>query len=183
MKYLFSILILFTALFSATAAELPDNLQKLQEELGDKLKIISVDDDDFKDDDDNKFFVLKVVSSQDERATDLTPLMRVTVQLLDRKSKTTVFAQAEKKSRPLPGNNRYGGSTRWEFHVPFGDMKRPKLTAYAVEFGVNEGGTFVAGASEYDKVDSADEIMDGKGTKVKMTCPVSKHDTTSEGNN
>jgi len=183
MKRLLSVLILFSIFFSTTtiAAELPANLKELQEELGDKIKLMSVDDDDFEDDNDNEFFVLMVKSSQDERDIDMRPLMRVTVRLFDKKTKTTVFAQVEKKAGKLPGNDRYAGSTKWEFHIPFGDMKKPKLVAYAVEFGVMEGSTFVPGAFEYDDVESAEEIMNGEGTKVKMTCPVSKHETNSDG--
>ena len=179
MKYLSLILISFGVLCSAIAVELPKSLLGFQKDLQDKIKILSVDDDDFKNDADERFFILKIRSSQDERETDLRPVMRVTVKLFDRKTGVTVFAQKELKSKRLPGNDRYAGSTQWEFQIPYDGMKRPKLVAYAVEFGVTQDGTFVPGATEYDKVDSAEEIMSGEGTEVYVTTARCDHETNS----
>lgn len=175
MKYLSLILLLLgISICSVTAADLTER----QEELSEQLKLLSVDDDDFEDDNDNEFFVLHVKTSQDANALDLTPTMRVTVKLFDKKTKTTVFAQKEQGGKRI--NDRYTGTTRWEFHIPFGDMKKPKLEAYAVELGLNEGGTFIAGAFEYDGVESADEIMSGEGSKVQITKSTCAHDSASD---
>lgn len=173
MKYLFAVLVLFATFFSASAADLPDYLKDLQEKYANGMNVVSVSDDDFKDDNDNKFFVLKIVSRQDDRVTDLDYLMRVTFQLTDKKAKSVVFCQVEKKPRPVPPADYYADRTDWEIRLPFGQLKRPKLTAYAVEFGFRMDGYFVPVATDYDKVDSAEEILNGEGTEMKtdyMSC-------------
>jgi len=175
MKRLLSILILFSIFFSATAADLPDDLKELQKEYKGQIKIWGVNDDDFEDEDDNEFFVLTFQSCQDERKPDLNYLMRVTVQLTDKKTGSTVFAQTKKKPRPVPLDGKYANSTKWGFQVPFGEMKKPKLTAYAIEFGIMKDGTFVPVGFEYDEVESAEQIMTGEGTEVKMKNTLSQH--------
>jgi hypothetical protein len=167
---------MFTAFFSTIAAELPDNLKERQEELSEKLKILDVEDDDFEDESDNEFFVLKIRSSQDPQSTDLSPIMRVTVKLFDKKTQTTVFAQEELKSKRLPGDDKYSGTTRWEFHIPYKRMKKPRLVAHAVEFGVFEGDTFIPASVDYDDVESAEEILAGRYRKVKISKSTCKHD-------
>ena len=184
MKYLSLILILLGVSFSyAAAAELSaEQLQERQEELEDKLGILSFDDDDFEDETTEKeFFVLTVRTSQDRRDENLRPTMRVTVKLFDKKTKTTVFAQGEATAGSLPKNDKYSGTTEWEFHIPFGEMKKPKLVAAVVELGVKEGGGFIIAEAEYDKVESVDEILNGDGTQVSFTKRKGNHIRTSSG--
>jgi hypothetical protein len=183
MKRLFLILVSLGMLFSAFAADEALSMEEFKEELADKLSLLSIDDDDWENEyTEEEFFVLKVDTSQDERDTDLRPVLRVTFKLFDKKTKTTVFVQAEKTAGRIPGNDRYAGRTEWEFHVPFDGMKKPKLIASAVEFGVKKDGEFIIAEAEYDDVENADEIMKGDGIEVSATKSTCKHQTTESDN-
>lgn len=177
MKYIFLSLFSFSLFFFATADELPKHLQELKEDYENKIKVWGVNDDDVEDDNDNKFFVLKFCSRQDDndKSVILNYWMHVTVRLTDRKTQTVVFAQAEQKSRPIRDMTYYAGQTDWEYRIPFGQMKKPKLDAYAIEFGFRQDGNFVPVAVEYDDVEFAEEILAGEGTKVNMIFVRSQH--------
>jgi len=176
MKRILSILILLSICGPVVAEALPDYLQDMQEKYKGRIKVWAVEDDDFEDDNDNEFFVLKFESRQDDRDEGkLDYQMRVTVQLTDKRTKEVVYAQATKVPRPLPPNDWYSDHTAWEFRIPFGNLKKPKLTAYAVEFGFLKDSYFVPVGVEYDEVDSAEDILKGGGTKVRMRCTRSAH--------
>jgi len=177
MKYLLCILISLSAFFAVSANDLPEHLTELAESYENKMKVWAVDDDDFEDENDNEFFVLKFCSRQDDndKSIRLNYLMRVTVQLTDRKTDTVVFAQSERKRSRINNMIYYADQTDWEFHIPFDGMKKPKLTAYVIEFGFRQDGYFVPVAVESDEVESADEILNGEGNEVNMIFIHSKH--------
>lgn len=170
MKGLLELLIIFVAFFSVTAEEIPEYLLDMADEYGDNTRLFSINDDDVEDENGNDFFVLKFCTFQDD--THEKPFgytLRVTVQLTDRKTQTVVFDQIEENipQRKIGKMTYYEGHA-WEYQIPFGEMKRPKLSAYAIEFGFEKDGHFVILAADYDKVDSADEILNGEGHEVKM---------------
>jgi hypothetical protein len=171
MKYLLSLMMFFYSFVSISAAELPEYLQELKEDYESKMKVWAIEDDDFEDDDDKEWFVLKFCSTQDDtnKSIKLNYLMRVTVQLTDKKTDTVVFAQMEReKIKTINHMEYYSGRTEWQFWIPFGEMKKPKLTAYAIEFGFKQDGYFVPVAVDYDGVESAEEILEGGGQNVTM---------------
>ncbi len=176
MKRMLSIFTLLCVYCSAGAEALPDYLQDMQEDYQGRIKVWAIKDDDVEDDNDNEFFVLQFESRQDDRDEGkLDYQMRVTVQLTDKKTKEVVYAQTTKVPRPLPPNDWYADHTAWEFRIPFGDLKKPKLTAYAIEFGFLKDSHFVPVGVDYDEVDNAEEILKGGGTKVRMKCTRSAH--------
>lgn len=175
MKRILSVLTLSLSL-SAIAGELPEDIQELRDSLNGHMKIWAVKDDDFEDDNDNEFFVLKFESCQDDRDEGKADyLMRVTVQLTDKKSGAVIYAQTSRKPKPLPPDDKYADHTKWEFQIPFGQMKKPKLTGCVIEFGFKNGSVLVPVDVYCDDVDTPEEIMNGEGTRVKMRCTRSTH--------
>jgi hypothetical protein len=176
MKYLILSLILCSAFFSSIAAEIPQNLLDIAEEYSGDIRLWGVNDSDFEDENENEFFVLKFYSYQDfSKSIPFKPKMRITVQLTDRKTKTVVFSQITETAPKVKESqlDRYGRHL-WECRIPYGSMKRPKLSAYAVEMGFEKKDCFVPVSADYDKVDSAEEIINGEGSKVEMTFKVKR---------
>lgn len=99
--------------------------------------------------------------------------MRITVQLKDRKTETVVFSQITETAPKVKKSklDRYGMHL-WECRIPYGSMKRPKLSACAVEMGFEKKECFVPVSADYDKVDSAEEIIKGEGSEVEMTVKI-----------
>lgn len=170
MKYIFFILILLATFLSVNAVELPESLTDMAEEYAGDIRIWGVNDDDFEDDNENEFFVLKFSSFVDySKSIPFEPLIRVTVQLTDRKTKTVVFSQIKAAAPKVSARNaQYYSGHRCECLIPYGTMKRPKLSACAVEIGFKQDGYFVPVYAEYDKADSAEEIMHGEGNEVSL---------------
>ena len=171
MRFIFLTVALFCSFISVTADELPEYLQELKEDYENKIKVWAIDDDDFEDDDEKEWFILKFCTSQDDndKSVQLSYRLRITVQLTDKKTDTVVFSQIEWDKIKIIGDMvGYTGRTDWQFWIPFGEMKKPKLTAYVIEFGLKRDGYFVPVAVECDGVESAEEITEGGGSKVKM---------------
>lgn len=120
------------------------------------VRINSVNDGTIRNDDREKIAVLKFNTSQDERDKEGFRV-RVTVEMTD-KSKTSYYAQLMRKQAEV--NSEYLGQDRWEFHVPHGELERPKVTAYVVEYGLMDEETFVPLVIEMDGVDSVEELIE-----------------------
>ena len=180
MKRILFILTVLATTLSLTAEELPDYLVDLQDDYDGRLKVWELKDDDIEDRKGNDVFVIQFKTRQDIRDEGKENYqLCVTVQLTDKKTKMIVFSQSTMTPHPLPPDapqTRYAGYTEWEFQIPFGKLTRPKLSACTIEFGLTKDSFFVPVATLFEDVDSADEIMKGEGTKVKMKCTVnSKH--------
>jgi hypothetical protein len=177
MKSALFALLLVAGPFVLRAADLPEHLEDLVDEYSNQMAVWGVNDDDFEDEYGKEYLVIKFCSRQDDSNTQRKPKyrMRFTAQVTDNKTKTVVVAQAEKGIRVVHDMNSYTGRTEWEFRIPFGKMKKPKLTAYAVEFGLIEGGAFVPVAVDYKHADSAEEILLGEGQRGSLECTRSKH--------
>lgn len=99
--------------------------------------------------------------------------IQVSIELTDKDK--TVYWGAVSLSSPVFKANKQGnlpsGTITWEFEASSADMKRPKITGYSVEYGYEKDGEFVVLASEFDDVDSAQELADrnkkSKSIKVK----------------
>jgi len=172
MKRCLIALILLACCFSASAKKLPEHLAKLPKELLEKreqmegrIKIGSVNDTTIENDDDEEISVLKFYTCQDER-DNLNYRMRVTIELTDDRGKgDSYFAQLSCKQPSVP--LEYTGETTWEFHLPHGELKKVKMTAYAVQYGFFESGTFVPVSEKFDDVDSAEEITTRTTTRIE----------------
>lgn len=114
-------------------------------------------------------------NGQDKRDNHLSYEMQVTVQLTDKKTGTVGFAQVIDAPGPITDLDRYAGYTNWEFRIPFGDMKNPKLTACVIEFGFVKQDLFIPISVFCDDVDSAEEIISAGGTELSMKSRGGKH--------
>jgi len=129
------------------------------------VKIISINEDTVRGDDDSKSEVIKFSTYQDENDDALNFRMRITVELKD-KSKKTYFAQMARGQGAL--DSEYTGEDNWEFKIPHGDLERPKISAYAIQYGILCEGEFIPVVEEFDDVDSAEEITVRTTTRIDI---------------
>jgi hypothetical protein len=152
-------------------ANLPADLLEKREELEGRIKIGTVNDSKMKNDADEKVTEIKFHTYQDER-DELNYRIRVTIEMTDRQ-KNTYFAQISRPPKPFPGE--YTGESDWAFQIPHGDLERPKVSAYAIEYGFLDGSTFVPVAEEFDDVDCAEEITDRTQARINIKCTHNSH--------
>ncbi|QHI68824.1 hypothetical protein [Tichowtungia aerotolerans] len=151
----------------STAAEVSEEMAKLQDEYKGHMKIWAVEDDEEESSSGREYFLLKFESRQDVRDRHLNYEMHAAIQLTDKKTDQVVYAEATAVPSELPPDDFYADHTKWELKIPFGDMKKPKLTASAIEFGFIRNGQFIPIAVDYDKVDSMEEIVNSSAKEVK----------------
>ncbi len=169
------ILILVTVGFYSAAAELSEEIEKLQDKYKGHMKVWAVTEDDYETSSGKQFFVLKFESRQDIRDNDLKYEMHVTVQLTDRKTGITGYAEAFESPGPIVDVDRYINYTTWEFRIPFGEMKKPKMTACVIEFGFVHQGQFIPVSVVCDKADSSEEIIAAGGIELDIKCRRAAH--------
>lgn len=176
MKHYPIALIFLTAHLFVSGADLPASLGKLaapsadieelKEELEDKVAIGSVEDNTVKNDAGEKMEVIRFYTNRDENC-DTRFRMRVTVEIEDKEGNTYFASLTE----PHTGSgDDFTGKEKWEFEIPHGDLKRPKLSAYAIQSGVRHNGTFIPIAEEMDDVDSEEEIRERSSNRIDMKC-------------
>ena len=124
------------------------------------VKMGTIKDSTIRNDEDEKIEVLKFFTYQDEHH-EFDFRMRVTVELTE-KAGDRYFAQIEKKQGKV--HAEYTGEDQWEFHIPYVDLVRPKLTAYVIQYGILLDGAFLVLAEDLDDAESAGEI--------EARCPV-----------
>lgn len=54
----------------------------------------------------------------------------------------------------------YSGAVRWVFEALHGDLKRPKITGYVVEFGYQQGKEFTCFDKQYYRTESKEELVE-----------------------
>ena len=120
------------------------------------VKIDTIRSDTYRDQDRNNFELLKFNTSQYEM--DKGPFyMRVTVELKD--SNTNPYIQLMRYRGDVTEYD-YVGQDRWELHIPHGELSRPRIRAYVIEYGVMDGETFIPVATQTKNAKTADEIVE-----------------------
>lgn len=175
MQYIRSILILLTLTLRVGAAEISEEVQELQDDYKGRMKVWAITDDYYENSRGNEYFVLKFESRQDTRDNNLNYEMHVTVQLTDKKTELTGYAQIVEVPGPIRDVDNYADHTAWEFRIPFGNMKKPKMTACVIEFGFVKKNQFIPIAVDCDDVDSPEEIIDAGGVELDIKCKRSSH--------
>ncbi len=161
MKIYTGLLVFCMSCFVAVGAGISeDELERLER----TVKIGSVNDDTVENDADEEFEQLKFYTYQNED-DDYNFRMRVTMELTDR-SKNTYFAQLMKPRGVVSAE--YTGEDNWKFEVPHGDLERPKVTAYVVQYGIQLGSEFVVLAEETDDVDTVEELTERSPTRLEQ---------------
>jgi hypothetical protein len=135
------------------AQETPDT-EAMQKALKKELDMGSVVKSDFRDDTDQKFERIKLTTEQDEDGSFMGT-MRFTVELTDKAGETR-WGQILRKQAKRPAE--YDGKDEWTFEFPHGELDKPKMTAYALEYGWETDKVFTPVVQEFYKVESADEI-------------------------
>ncbi len=167
MKIYTWLLVFCVSCFFAVGAEVSeDELERLER----TVKIGSVSDDTIENDADEELEQLKFYTYQNED-DEYNFRMRVTIELTD-KSKNTYFAQLI-KSRGVV-DTEYTGEDNWDFRVPHGDLERPKVTAYVVQYGIQVDAKFIVLAEETDDVDTVEELTERSPTRLEQK-PVILH--------
>ncbi|MBL7016268.1 MAG: hypothetical protein ISR84_01785 [Kiritimatiellales bacterium] len=110
-----------------------------------------------------KVEVFEVSTSQDERDTDGLYL-RVTVEL-KHGSGEKLCAQLIRQQCDVT-TEEYAGRDQWEFYIPHGELKRPRIDAYVVEYGLMDGENFVPVATRTDDADDVNEIIENCSNKI-----------------
>lgn len=162
MKRWYTLLMMFLAGSLVAGAALTEDDMDI---LNDYVNLAAVNDDDYEDEMENEYVMLTFRTSQKD---DLKYkfVAKVFVEMEDKKTKTSCHAQAV-KVKPGTGPD-YNGTDRWRVLIPYGEMKRPKVSAYVVQYGVMDGGKFVLVTEDMDDVDSVDELLERTSEEVKV---------------
>jgi len=163
MKHYLAVLIFFslcTAAFCAESSgdELIDRLQK-------RVKIGTVSDSTARTDGGEKVLNLKLHTYQDERDSDYDFRLRVTVELTDKEDKIYA-AQLQSPQGGVP--KEYTGEDDWEFQVSLGELDKPKMTSYVIEYGILRNKEFVPVAVLLKKAESSADIMKRSAGRVPI---------------
>ncbi len=169
MKRYLLLVVFCLSCFVAIGAELSEkDLKRLRK----RVKIGSVDDLTIKNEDREKVEVVKIYTYQEQGDPNKNYIyrIRVAVELTD-KEKNTYFARAERAQGKVCERGSqitdYLGRDEWEMHIPHGGMERPKVTAYAVQYGILNDSEFIVLAEDYDDVDSMEELMERATTRLE----------------
>ena len=158
MKYgLFLVAVFMCCVTTWGGALSEDELERLERH----VKIDLVSDSVVRDDDRNKLFLVKCFTIQEEDS-EYDYRFRVTVEFSD-KDKNRYFAQVMAKQSRL--DEEYIGEDAWEFRMLQGeDLERPKITAYAVQYGILYEGEFIPLSEKFDDVDTLEELTERSAT-------------------
>jgi hypothetical protein len=169
MKYLFSLLALLSVCIPLCGEELSPETLQLKEKLSKSVKIGTIGIDTLRDSDDRKIEIFKFHTYQDERDKDLNFRVRVTIEMTD-KAGQTCFAQLNREQGSV--HEDYTGEDDWEFQISHGDLDKPKVSAYVVQYGILENGTFIPVSEKLWKVDSVDEITKRTSCRTEFAKPL-----------
>jgi len=165
MRILLGVLVLMASCFSSFAKEEASPEQVMVKALQKHVKLGSVNVKSERDDEKQKFEVIATQSKQDED-DPFIGTMRFTFEMTDKEG-VVYFGQG--KASQKAHDREYAGADDWQFKISHGDLKFPKLTAYALEYGYESNGTFVVVQQSVKKAESGDEIMArNKDEKLKI---------------
>jgi len=157
MKRWYTVLFVFLAgCLVAGAALTEDEMETLE----DYVDLAAVNDDDYEDENEVEYFELTFRTSQ-RSGTDFNKynfVAKVFIELEDKKTDTLCHVQGLKQKKN--GGDQYTGTDKWRVLVPYGDMKRPKLAAYVVQYGVLVDGEFIVIVEDKDDVETIEELLD-----------------------
>ncbi len=102
-----------------------------------------------------KFEILQINTFQDQ--DDTTGFrIRFVVELTDnKKNRYLVKLTAD---APEGYDSEYQGEDYWDLRMAHGEIGRPRVTGFAVQYGIMDGETFVPLVEEFDDVKTVDEL-------------------------
>lgn len=167
MKYGLTAVLACAACLSAFSAEPADDAAKLIKQLKSSTRIGTVSDNIVRNDADVKVLTLKFYSYQDKRDKESIYQMRVTVEVEDKEG-NLYNGQTVRRQGGVPVD--YTGEDDWEFQTPLPGLDKPKLTAYAVEYGILQEKTFIPLTAEFKRTKSAEEILERSKKQLAVKC-------------
>jgi hypothetical protein len=128
-----------------------------EKQLKDAKKLVSIDAvrDSAEKNKDSTSMLVQIEFSSEERGLNVV-VFRVAIELTDKEKKTYLLEALSKEIGILP--ETYIGEGRWELNIPYGDLERLKITGYAAEFGLMDGGKFVPFTGKYSRVKTYEEL-------------------------
>ena len=161
MKHYMLLLIFCLSCLFVVAEELSEDEM---EHLEDSVKIGSVSDDTVEEDD-VEYLQLKFYTYQNEDdEEEYTFYVKVTVEVTDKASKDVYYTQFARTQGEV--DSEYNGEDNWQFVVPLGELKKPKVTAYVVQYGVLVDKKFIILTEEADDVDTLEELTARTPTRL-----------------
>jgi hypothetical protein len=74
----------------------------------------------------------------------------------------------------------YSGAVRWVFEAQYGDLKRPKVTGYVVEYGYFQGKEFICIDKQTYRTESKEELKERNKTSEKLVVKMAEKISTVE---
>jgi hypothetical protein len=74
----------------------------------------------------------------------------------------------------------YSGAVRWVFEAQHGDLKRPKVTGYVVEYGYFKGKEFICLDKQTYRTESKEELKERNKTSEKLVVKGTERISTVE---
>jgi hypothetical protein len=152
--------LLVAGVFAQEAPDAEETIKKLKKH----LSLGSVVKTDFRDAQNMKNERVKATTSQDEDDPFLGT-MRFTVEVTDNAGEVRWGQVSKAQSKHPP---EYEGKDEWTFEFAHGELDKPKITAYALEYGWETNKVFTSVVQKLDKVESADEITDRNKANKKL---------------
>jgi hypothetical protein len=149
-KWILCAVLLGAVAFTAEFDE--DELERLER----SVKVGGITDMDVDNELDEEIIRLKFYSYQDQD-DEYIFRVRVTIEFED-KEDNLYFAQYARLQGAT--HEDYTGEDNWEFDFDTSMLKRPKVTAYTVEYGILHDGEFVVLELQTDDVDTPEEILE-----------------------
>lgn len=137
------------------AQESPDT-EAMMKLLKKQLSMGSIAKTDFRDAKDLKNERVKLVTEQDED-NPFVGTLRFTVEVTDKSGEVRWGQVSRAQSKHPP---EYEGKDEWTFEFPHGELDKPKITAYALEYGWETNKVFTPVVQKFDNAESAGEITD-----------------------
>lgn len=147
--------LLFSGMFLSFGELTKDELDRFDS----RLRINGIRTERWKSEDRKEYELLQVNTLQDQE----DPLnyemsrfrIRLAVELIDRDKNTYLVRFTG--NAPEDYNSDYNGEDYWNLYMAHGDLGRLKITGYVVQYGIMDGETFVALASDEDHADKVIE--------------------------
>jgi len=169
MKRQLLIFLFCSACLTAMGAETTDTIKALKKELRNKVKFGSILDETIEKDNGDEFEQIRFYTYR-SHGYDAKFKLRITIEITDNRGKGDP-AYATLTQSHHKADTDFTGQEEWEFEIPHGSMKKPKITAYVIQSGVMHNKSFIPIAEELDDVDSEEEIIGRENTrKIKMEC-------------
>lgn len=138
---------------SAVLGELSeDQIKQLQR----YVRVSSIRDQSVRDENRNKIQVISFFTTQSDQDVE-NYAVRVTAELEDSDDNTYCVQKTGKQE--VTSGYEYAGQDQWEVRIPEGDLSRPRISAYVIEYGKMEDSVFIPVVTENKGAETPEEIV------------------------